>query len=420
VVNDIDIYDRVDHDHALDLTFTVEVTDGTLDADFVTETNNAKLSALRIDRVGPASTPQRLDWSTEVDWDNATTSGISHEGANAGTIRLGAGSSGPASDSLLVYYPLDGSGDATDATGNGRTATNNGATTGATGISGSSAYAFDGSGAVLEDPDAENYLNGLPGVSVSMWVKSDVTNTDNGVFITDQPDGSDNHLGVRYDASGFSTGGSNLIKYSVSADGSELNEETVSGTQTTDWQHLVLSWTDGGDLKLYIDGSEVAAPNDPSTGTGPLSDVTTLLVGKGAKGGSNSGWDGKIDEFRIHDRALSAGEAAALHEAASGGNVTTASKTFTSAVDPSTLSLANVSATVPGGTNATVYVQSDPDGDGDFEEESAGVSLNDSASEYAVDTSGMSQSDTYRLRIVLESGDVTATPEVDGVELRSG
>lgn len=372
--------------------------------------------------VGSGPMPQYLDWSTEADWNSATTSGVTHDdagGADPGTLRLGAGTDGPASDSLLVYYPLDGSGDAADATGNGRTAANDGATTGATGISGTNAYEFGGSGASLEDADAENYLNGLSGVSVSVWVQSDQTNTDNGVFITGQPDGTDSRLGLRYDADGYSTGGSNLIKYSVSADGTELNEETVSDTQTTDWQHLVLSWTGGGDLKLYIDGTEVAAPNDPSTGAGPLRDVTTLLVGKGAKGGANTGWDGKIDEFRIHDRALNASEAAALHDAASGGELTTAPKTFASAVDPGTLSLANVSANVPTGTNATVYVQSDPDGDGVFEEESAGVSLNSTASEYAVDTTGMSQSGTYRLRIVLGSGDVTTTPEVSGVELRS-
>lgn len=422
VVNDIDIYERVGHDHALVLDFTVTVTDGTLDADFVTETDNAKLSALRIDRVGPASGARSIEWSTAADWDEATTNGVSHDdsaGSDPGTLRLGIGADGPASDSLLVHYPLDGSGDAEDASGNGRAATNDGATTGAAGIGGSSAYEFDGNGAVLEDADAENYLNGLSGVSVSMWVQSDETNTDNGVFFTGQPRGSDDRLGVRYDAQGFSTGGSNLVKYSVSASGGELNEETVSDTQTTDWQHLVLTWSGGGDLKLYIDGEEAASPNDPSTGPGPLQEVSTLLVGKGAKAGGGSSWDGKIDEFRIHDRALSANEAAALHAAASDGEVVTAARTFDTAVDPSTLSLADVSASVPTGTDATVVVESDPDGDGDFEEASAAVSLRSTDSEYAVDTSGMSQSDTYRLRIVLQSEDVTETPTVGGMELRS-
>ena len=55
VVDDIDIHQRVGHDHALDLTFTKAVTDGTLDIDFVTETDNAKLSAVKVEQIGPAT-----------------------------------------------------------------------------------------------------------------------------------------------------------------------------------------------------------------------------------------------------------------------------------------------------------------------------------------------------------------------------
>lgn len=57
-VDDLDVYARLEdagrngHDTALVLTYTVEVTDGRLDVDFQTEADNAKASAVVVERVG--------------------------------------------------------------------------------------------------------------------------------------------------------------------------------------------------------------------------------------------------------------------------------------------------------------------------------------------------------------------------------
>lgn len=48
VINDLNIYSEVGHDAPLTLTYTVEVTDGELNIDYVTEVDNAKISAVVI------------------------------------------------------------------------------------------------------------------------------------------------------------------------------------------------------------------------------------------------------------------------------------------------------------------------------------------------------------------------------------
>jgi FlaG/FlaF family flagellin (archaellin) len=51
VVTLLDIHSRVGHDRSLELTRRVTVTDGTLDIEFVTETDNAKSSAILVERI---------------------------------------------------------------------------------------------------------------------------------------------------------------------------------------------------------------------------------------------------------------------------------------------------------------------------------------------------------------------------------
>lgn len=51
VVTDIDIHSQVGHDRALTLTRTVTVTDGTLDIAFSTDVDNAKVSAIKVERI---------------------------------------------------------------------------------------------------------------------------------------------------------------------------------------------------------------------------------------------------------------------------------------------------------------------------------------------------------------------------------
>ncbi|ELZ95806.1 glycoside hydrolase [Haloferax mucosum ATCC BAA-1512] len=169
-------------------------------------------------------------------------------------------------------------------------------------------------------------LNGLDAFTLSVWVKSDRTSYDGGIVFGARPDGRDDVLGLRYDRDGAFAGSNgvfyprNIVKASVRVGGAVLQFESERFLQTTDWQHLVLTWESGEPLRLYADGEPVSAlflgydGGTPAFGNYPTG-VTTgsdrILVGQGSK---NDRWDGHIDDLRLYDRRLSDADVRALYE----------------------------------------------------------------------------------------------------------
>jgi hypothetical protein len=181
-------------------------------------------------------------------------------------------------------------------------------------------------------------------LTLALWVKSDVTGTDKGVFISEDPSsGSDNILALRYDAAGGNGGGTNVIKASVNVSGTSGNYESAQNVQTTSWQHLTLTWSSGNQLALYIDGNLDTPTFNSSARTGTLSNATKLLIGKGTKDAS-AGWDGQIDDVRLYDRVLSQAEITAL----------AASAPTACAAAPTVTSVAPTSGPDTGGTAVTI------------------------------------------------------------------
>jgi hypothetical protein len=167
------------------------------------------------------------------------------------------------------------------------------------------ALQFDGIDDKMEESDADGYLNGLSAITVCLWVKSDVTGQDHGILFTRDPTGTDEELGLRYDDTGAFGGGVSIIKASIRSTWGYTQIESTSATQTTEWQHLALVWDSGSSLKLYINGSLNLLAYDKGTLGGTVSGVQKLMLGQGSKG---TYWDGLIDDVRIYDRALGAGE----------------------------------------------------------------------------------------------------------------
>ena len=174
---------------------------------------------------------------------------------------------------------------------------------------------FDGTNDRIIDSDAGDYLNGLEAITVMAWVynTASLSGNDRGIFFTDDPSGGrDNRLGLRYDTQGFFGNGSNVIKASVFTDECNLNQEcrqveTVSGQMVQNqWQHIAMTWTTDGEIKVFVNGSQVGTSGTQGTGgTGALAGVERLEVGFGAKG---QRWQGGIDEFRIFGVALTEAE----------------------------------------------------------------------------------------------------------------
>ncbi|NQT83629.1 DUF5011 domain-containing protein [bacterium] len=216
------------------------------------------------------------------------------------------------SSGLLVHYAFDdGSGDvATDSSGNGRDGSLVNSPTWVVESKVGGCLEFSGSGDHVVDEDGEDYLNGLDALTVAMWIKSDVTGTDKGFFICQDPDGNDSSVTIRYDAVGYQSGVTNCLKVGVTATDGEQQLESCENLQDTDWQHVTLTWESGGLTKLYVNGMEdtPASRADPNM-TGTVTGATTMMIGRGGKDtGTTRSWDGLIDEVRIYNRALSSEE----------------------------------------------------------------------------------------------------------------
>ncbi len=207
---------------------------------------------------------------------------------------------------------------AKDSSGKGHDGVITGAAWKSGGVGGvGSCLDFPGSLAVrVEDKNAPSYLNGLGAITVALWIKSRVTNTDNGFIIAENPAGNDSFVTMRYDVAGASFGGTNVLKMAVtSAPGGEQQLESASGLQTTNWQHVVMTWKGGELLHFYADGKPITPTGQGAANAGTISGCTTLIVGLGGKdlsGNPGTGWNGLIDDVRIYSTVLTAAQIAEL------------------------------------------------------------------------------------------------------------
>jgi len=167
---------------------------------------------------------------------------------------------------------------------------------------------FDGINDKVENFTLPDSINGLSAITLSLWVKSDVTYQDRDILFTREPTDDDNELGIRYDRNGAYGSGSSGIKASIKTTSGYTQIESSSNVQTTGWQHLVLTWeNDPNDsrLKLYINGALDTPRYDKGPVTGTITGIQKLMLGCGTK---NTYWDGLIDDVRIYGRQLSSSE----------------------------------------------------------------------------------------------------------------
>ncbi|WP_020402056.1 DUF2341 domain-containing protein [Gracilimonas tropica] len=168
---------------------------------------------------------------------------------------------------------------------------------------------FAGNGDHFEDSDGENYINGSSEFTIFLVLKSDLTNTDRGLFIAETPATQDKTLTIRYDAAGANNNGAftNVVKTGILADNQANQLESFSDIQTTNGQIISYQWQSGQTYDIFIDGilNNPSAAGPPPTGT--ITGSTTAIVGKGGKDAPDTqdqSWDGQIAEFIYYDRLL--------------------------------------------------------------------------------------------------------------------
>jgi hypothetical protein len=207
---------------------------------------------------------------------------------------------------LLVHYKFEeGAGTVVaDSSGNGNDGVFSGTAAWGPDEIGGSAAVFDGG--VGEVRGESTYLNGLSAISFGAWIKSNVIGTDAGVIIFAEPTGNDQR-DIRYDLDGSNSGGTNLIKYGVATEEGSHENESTANVQTTEWQHVMVTWNSGEAAKLYINGVLDTPADEDSVIGGTTTGYTTLIVGRGAKDSGGS-WEGLVDDVRVYEVALTAAE----------------------------------------------------------------------------------------------------------------
>jgi len=216
-------------------------------------------------------------------------------------------------DGVAVTTWADQSGNGNDYIGVAGTGTSPSYVASSANFNSQPSVSFVGNGDFLEDADGDvNYIDNASEFSLFVVFKSDVTNTDRGLFISQIPDNADRTLTIRYDAAGANGGGSftNVVKTGILANAADNQLESFSDIQTTNTQIISLQWESGVAYDLFVDGilnNPSSAADPPPSGTIPAADATAAILGKGGKDDpnvANQSWDGEIAEFIFYSRSI--------------------------------------------------------------------------------------------------------------------
>ncbi|MCF7918666.1 MAG: SUMF1/EgtB/PvdO family nonheme iron enzyme [Candidatus Cloacimonetes bacterium] len=198
---------------------------------------------------------------------------------------------------LIAYYPFNGNAD--DESGNG----NNGSINGADPVydrfnSPNSAFEFDGSSDYIEVQDSGSF--GLNEHSLVTWVNFDATGTRQLILGKHSNDGSWNdpyNIQLRNDH----------IHYSTRSNSTSVEQFLESDfIPEIDRWYFVAATYDGNTMSLYINDDTVLTIETEYDHLS--SSDSNLRMGCSSSGSDYNFFDGKIDDVRIYDYALSESE----------------------------------------------------------------------------------------------------------------
>jgi hypothetical protein len=219
---------------------------------------------------------------------NLNTAVISVTTSNTGTA--------PPLGLIAAYSFEEGSGNSTaDSSGNGQNGTITSATWLTTGRYGN-CLLFDGVSSMVTVPDS-NFLDLTGALTLSAWVYPRSGSPWQNVIIKERPGGEVYNL--------YSNADANVPTFFVVGAAAPNSPINVSGTSVlplNTWSHLAATY-DGGILRLFINGVQVGSR---------ITSGSLLTSNGNLRIGGNSIWgeffDGRIDEVRIYNRALSPAE----------------------------------------------------------------------------------------------------------------
>lgn len=204
---------------------------------------------------------------------------------------------------LIAYFPFNGN--AADESANSNDGTVNGAslTTDRYDVA-DRAYNFNGSSDYIDCGD-DNSLHIAGAIRMTVWVAIDDTSNDHQILGKGQSLGGPGNFGY---ALGFYS--INKKIYFDTYDGSSTRDGLASDVTINDnsWYFIAATWdgtTSPNTKKIYIDGALAGQQTSTISELGIAS--TNFEIGVGPNDGL-SYFDGKIDDIRVYNRALSEDE----------------------------------------------------------------------------------------------------------------
>jgi hypothetical protein len=211
---------------------------------------------------------------------------------------------------LVGYWPFNGN--ANDESGNGNDGTVNGATLASDRNGGvNKAFSFNGTANFIEVPTLNN-LQYNP-ITYSVWINPSSLVTvnnplGNGVAIMGRDLCGQGIQGQLMVWNQVNAGINQNIFFYTGNNGNNLNFSP--GLQS--WTHLVFIWDQTDTMKLYANGNMINSQFCSSASFAP-NGIIPFRIGAGSCNSSGRFfWNGKIDDIRIYNRALSASEVAYL------------------------------------------------------------------------------------------------------------
>lgn len=204
-----------------------------------------------------------------------------------------AGAQAQAPVAPVAAYGFDevGGSSVLDASGSGRNGTVAGATRSAAGRFGG-ALSFDGANDKVDVPHAAAFNLGS-GMTLEAWVRPSSLSGWRTAILKERPGGLSYAL--------YASDGSRPTGF-VNTGSGDRDATGSAGLPVNAWSHLAATY-DGGTLRLYVDGAQVATR---AVSAGIASSTGALRIGGNAVWGE---WfSGLIDEVRIYNRALTAAQ----------------------------------------------------------------------------------------------------------------
>ncbi|NLY42535.1 MAG: hypothetical protein GX066_00870, partial [Clostridiaceae bacterium] len=214
------------------------------------------------------------------------------------SIPMVSTAAGEMPDGLFLWYTFDdGSGTTvTDASGNGYHGTLNGGTSWTSGVMGG-AVQFNGTNGYVRLPNG--IFKDLSDYTVATWFRADELREWQRIF----------DFGSSTSSYAFLTPmGGGRPRYGIKQ-GSAAEQTLIVNNMTfplNEWKHVALT-TQGTTVRLYIDGVLVGTRTNTTLTLSSLGETTRNYIGRSQFSG-DAYLNGRVDDFRVYSRALSAEE----------------------------------------------------------------------------------------------------------------